>query len=56
MSALMPTDDQILDLADLSRRISFRVDRHHRHTFGLGLGFNRLFDLIEEIGLQIGNG
>ena len=47
--------NQVLDLANLSGGIALRVDRDDLDALGFGLTFDRLLDLIEEVGLEIGN-
>jgi hypothetical protein len=48
--------DQVLDLADLGRGVALGVDGDDLDALGLALGFDRLLDLVEEVGLQVGHG
>ena len=47
---------QVLDLADLGGGVVLRVDDDDLDAFFLGLFFDAELDLVEEVGLQVGNG
>ncbi len=46
---------KILDLVHLRRAIALRIDGNDCDATGLGLGFNRLLDLVEEVCLKVGD-
>ena len=50
------TGNEVLNLAHLSGGVALRIDRDNLDALGFGFTFDRLFDLIEEVGLEIGNG
>ena len=50
------TSDQVLNLAHLCGGVALLIDRDDLDALGFGLAFNRLFDLVEEVRLEIGNG
>ena len=47
--------DQVLDLVDLCRRVALGVDRDHLDALGGAFRLDRLFDLIEEVRLEVGD-
>ena len=48
--------NQVLNLADLRRGVALRIHSDDLDSFCLGLTLDRLFDLIEKIRLEIGDG